>query len=203
MDNIYFDFSAELDPRVKREVDQLRVMFKGHHLSNDLLASVYQDVQFGKKNGIAVACFSLDPKNLLMWAHYADKHQGMCLHFNNAIPEKSKFVDLRVDIQGHIEYHLSDKVNYCADKIRGVKYIYLNKSYHWEYENEFRLLTMMGDGVYRFCPQYLKTVIFGIKTNTADRHRIMERCRANGLDHLQFLLAEKIGPELSYRVIDF
>jgi hypothetical protein len=28
-----------------------------------------------------VACFSALPDDLLMWAHYADKHRGVCLKF--------------------------------------------------------------------------------------------------------------------------
>ncbi len=202
MDNVYFDFSGALDPKVQLEVDQLREMFKGSELTNDLLARAYQEVQLGKKNGIAVTCFSLDPKNLLMWAHYADKHTGMCLHFDNNLPKDSKYTDVRIDIQGHIEYHLIDKVNYCSNKIQGVKYIYLNKSHHWEYENEYRLLTMMGNGIYNFKPGYLKAVIFGIKTLPAEQKRIMEICESNGLNHVRFLVAKKEGPELVYNYID-
>ena len=201
LENIYFDFSELLDSRVQKDLVQLRKEFAGHNLTNELLAEVYREVQLDKRNSIAVTCFSLQEVNLLLWAHYANKHTGMCLHFDNTLPEGSKFRELHIDVQGHMEYHLEGKFNYCSDKLRGIKYVYLNKSHHWEYEDEFRLITQKGEGCYAFQPKFLRAVIFGLKTSETDRKRVMTLCRHSGRGHLSFLLAEKNGPELVYRLL--
>ena len=34
------------------------------------------------KNGRGILCFSLNWTSLLLWAHYADNHKGICLGFD-------------------------------------------------------------------------------------------------------------------------
>ena len=53
-------------------------------------------------NNRGVTCFSEDPDNLLMWAHYADKSQGFCLEFNTTLPPFDNEKLMRVNYSENI-----------------------------------------------------------------------------------------------------
>ena len=88
-----------------------------------------------------VLCFSADWRNPVIWAHYSDKHKGLCLGFD--IPE----------IKGDPENDDTDYVNYqrelfpCPnfDTMSEKEYtaftrtVLFTKFRHWEYENEIRV----------------------------------------------------------------
>ena len=91
-----------------------------------------------------VSCFSERNDSILMWAHYADLHKGICLIF-----EKEKLIN---SVQKNYHEIKLDKVKYNRDFIpidikvtpRGLDFLrieetYLNKLNHWKYEKEVRL----------------------------------------------------------------
>jgi len=85
-------------------------------------------------------CFSSDWRDPVIWAHYTDKHRGLCLGFE--IPDK-----------------YATKVNYVADRLQfpdqpelahAAAWVF-TKFANWAYEKEIRLcttLTAKSDGLY-------------------------------------------------------
>jgi hypothetical protein len=82
-----------------------------------------------------VICFTKDWSNPLMWAHYADKHRGVCLGFD-------------------IDDELLHEINYVSGKLlpivnmdldggglteRFVEEILFTKHEYWRYEDEVRV----------------------------------------------------------------
>lgn len=83
-----------------------------------------------------VTCFSATPSNILMWSHYASKHQGVCLGF--------KGLSRRFGLQ---------RVEYCRTMPRVriidmmpspssdlVNKLLLTKSWDWRYEKEWKFV---------------------------------------------------------------
>jgi hypothetical protein len=95
-----------------------------------------------------VICFSETWKSNLMWAHYADKHRGLCLGFD--IPEgpaltKIKYVKSRIAIPENFKETLHLIAKDLFSTILEVK------SSQWAYEKEHRLrirLQEKRDGIY-------------------------------------------------------
>jgi hypothetical protein len=106
-----------------------------------------------------VNCFSKNWKNPVQWAHYADKHKGICLGFDIDSKELKKvnYVSKRLKPAGTPSEEL-------IFKIFRTKYI------HWSYEEEYRVfieLTDEEDGMYFINfkgNMVLKEVIVGVNS---------------------------------------
>lgn len=148
-----------------------------------------------------VACFSADGKNDLMWAHYADEHNGVCLVYeiDQLIAENgcALFVergDSSCSYGGDKVKFLFDKVIYSDNKLpleildgkTTKEYNIANpmytKSKIWAYEQEIRLVAMLpygqafGDNTY-FCQidkSCLKEIRFGLRLNREYRSEIQK-----------------------------
>lgn len=139
---------------------------------------------------LGVLCLTNEPKDLLMWAHYASSHTGLCLGFDASYAPFSEAKPVR---------YLSDRPSlpaldpeYLYDKV--AETVLLRKSPHWKYEQEWRAVkrpvsddekefyragivdgTMThedvanllanegGPGQYQFEPAALRRVIFGAR----------------------------------------
>ncbi len=80
-----------------------------------------------------VYCLTTHPDNLLMWAHYANNHKGICIQYEVNSPE----------ICAALEVQYSDAFPlYCLhdESIVGNLLPFLSKSASWAYENEYRLV---------------------------------------------------------------
>lgn len=86
--------------------------------------------RFAREFGII--CFSKESTSPVQWAHYADRHTGLCLGFD--VPEcllnDVTYVDQRFDNFSFSDEELEEG---WARKVLGAKYI------HWSYEQEVRI----------------------------------------------------------------
>jgi hypothetical protein len=108
-----------------------------------------------------VLCFSESWQSTLMWAHYGDKHKGMCLGFEI---EDNSFLT-------KIEY-ISELLPCPIDFSKEMLETCLNVKYSgWEYEKEHRLrasLEEMRDGIYYIQfnkDMQLREVIIGARSS--------------------------------------
>ncbi|WP_323952821.1 DUF2971 domain-containing protein [Aeromonas caviae] len=116
---------------------------------NVILKRVYDGL-----NDYAVFSLSETPRNLLMWAHYADEHKGVCIGYKKDIFES---IDNKPETDLGIESYTPIKVNY--DNLRPQvlsnqpsreerKKITFNqlitKSDDWMYEKEHRCIIPMN-----------------------------------------------------------
>lgn len=98
---------------------------------------------FTKRSG--VVCFSEVWTNHLMWAHYGDKHRGICLGFD--IPEshpglaKIQYVNQRVECPEDLR---NIEMPVSRDTLNTLLRI---KHSAWAYELEHRLLVVLKDAV--------------------------------------------------------
>ena len=148
---------------------------------------------------LGVLCLTTEPKDLLMWAHYASSHSGICLGFDASYPPFSDAKQVR---------YLSDRPSLPAldpeeldDTV--AETVLLRKSPHWKYEQEWRavkrpvseeekdfyrsgladgtmhhediaslLASEGGPGHYEFEPSALKRVVLGASTSSIHKSSI-------------------------------
>lgn len=149
----------------------------GHETLTAILVKRIQD-ELRKREQRGVFCLSASNTNVLMWSHYGDDHQGLCLGYS--VPEQ---------ITGHHKYKVH-KVNYAGSRIVKTQDLdlmlggdansrdaideaaYLAKAEAWSYEDEWRILGPAGNQkgilnlkeiIFGFrCPEYVRTTIKSI-----------------------------------------
>lgn len=88
-----------------------------------------------------VICFSTDWENPLMWAHYGEKHYGMCLGFD--IPDE---LAMRVSYEpNRLDFNIDLSAPNAGVTPEIVKAMLLTKFEAWRYENEYRVMAELED----------------------------------------------------------
>lgn len=140
------------------------------------------DESFGKQIGLL--SLSEVPDSALMWAHYAQRHVGFVIGFNEA----HEFFDRRRS--PHDEFYHLRRVVYREPKpyrsvmeLDGEK-IFLVKSPEWHYEREWRMMAPLKDAtetieaadpiaLFAFPPSAIRAIIAGARAS----EQLVERLR--------------------------
>lgn len=153
--------------------DEIKQKAKEYHLhpekiiydTEKMTKSIHESIS----QKIRISCFSTKRDHILMWSHYADSHQGICIGFRTL-------------------YFLLDpglvmlnKVNYVSrfpkfDKIDSLP-IVTTKSSLWKYENEYRLINSDTHPLIKFPKVAITEVIIG--------YRMKDIIKAKLLDYLK------------------
>lgn len=103
-------------------------------------------------NVTLLKCFTEDPKNNLMWAHYADSYKGICVEYDlRWASEEVKKMLFPVVYRKKPEHFisvdeiLSGKERGAKDYLRDSKGIFAEKPFCWKYEKEWRICDMNYD----------------------------------------------------------
>jgi len=132
--------------------------------------------EFVDKNAeMGVLSLSETPLSPLMWAHYADMHQGVCLGFARS-PANTLGDD---DITSPVSYSdIYPRVRFSEILKRDGsihKKIFFTKAREWAYEREWRLLADKG-GELKKVPGEVSEVILGCRIAPADSEAIVNIC---------------------------
>jgi hypothetical protein len=118
---------------------------------------------------VGVLCLSEVHDDILMWAHYADSHRGVCLVFNPAEP----FFTTAQPVHYCEERPYVNPLTHAQDQM--LDSAMFTKSNHWSYEREWRILQYKnGAGVYTVPPPALVQVVMGAEINTANEARVRQ-----------------------------
>lgn len=140
---------------------------------------------------VGVLCLSQEPDNILLWSHYANSHDGICLRFDVA-GHRAAFPRLRpvnyqrlaLDLEAPLQYLfdlfkrqprlLLDLVALMADSnpeedypLRQLERWFYTKSRDWAYECEWRAMTT-PPGLARFPARALTGIIVGCVNTEAN-----------------------------------
>ena len=136
---------------------------------------------------IRIGCLYLKNNNSLMWSHYADKHEGMCIEYDlkdflesnigNISIIKVNYTEEIINEQGNIKIHRnrlslpdenkSDSYNLSISN--ELIDILSTKSKEWEYEKEYRIIKYFNnDSNVLNLP--IKSICFGAKTPKEDKY---------------------------------
>ena len=133
------------------------------------LENVYYPEGFAAANrqisaSIGVLCFSRNWGNPVLWAHYSDKHKGICLGFD--VPDNSVREVTYISEPLRPPQRDEDLTEALALRWVSIKFE------HWRYEDEVRLFTSLDesdDGLYFYdfyesdAQMQLKEVIVGVR----------------------------------------
>lgn len=109
---------------------------------------------------IGIFCMTPFNDNLLMWAHYADSHKGVCIEFDTNEERKLRPYKKVVYNDNILTLDLLERPRSIVD-------IILHKSTCWDYEQEFRVIDKTSH-VQPINPLSIKSVICGCKISAQD-----------------------------------
>ena len=144
-----FEMSAIFGAPDQDEVMELlgeRSTFADLYLSKSARAKIYQQVRATLGTNrvvsrewielIGVLCLTTSPDNLLMWAHYAQNHTGICLGFDSGFEPFSTAHPVHYQ-EGRA---LVAPLNTVSREQQLVDKVLFVKSPHWRYESEWRCI---------------------------------------------------------------
>ncbi len=111
-------------------------------------------------------CFSRDWRNALLWSHYADKHNGMCVGFSigpKVQISKPLYVRNRAEFDSDMRVLLGVAARLSAikrtgklppDCVAAIRRLLLTKFSDWKYENEIRVFLELKEEQRRGCHHF-------------------------------------------------
>jgi hypothetical protein len=146
--------------------------------AEELPAAATKDMRQKIRNAARILCLSSSRRDPLQWAHYANGHQGVCIHFQCQRGswlqgarrvrywQRRPAIQLPLSRQTQIE---------CAHRMA------LTKAHFWRYEDEYRAfanrsaraeITLDGNYFY-FAPSDITGITIGMSMKPADRSALL------------------------------
>lgn len=178
----YYDsfIFAGMTPQLAKELT--RQVFNGTIDGNTIIKQLTENVI----SSTGYFCMTTKPNNLLMWAHYADGHKGVCLKFDILKDLDSFLVPVKVDYNSkYIDFDcLSSNL---LDVLR-------RKSPDWEYEDEYRIIKTDHQGLWKIKQESLVEIIFGCRTSAEEKESIKSLASSSGFLNISYFeVKEKKG----------
>ena len=175
-------------------------------INNKLREEIYE------KSFYRVCCFSATKLNILMWSHYTENHQGICLCFKTHKIGNGHFLmlDSKQQVLFPVEYvkQKPKKVNLLYKvQDKGLLDFFMKKYQDWGYENEYRILIKKDEFeqgyTKKFRKEDLEGVIFGLNTKPEKIKEIYEIIDTHYLQHgikINLYSTHKIQGEFAIKV---
>jgi hypothetical protein len=152
---------------------------------------------------IGVLCFCKYEEetddNILMWAHYADKHRGVCLKFDT---DKDNLFFKPNEL--HEIYYSENYPIVKFQDIISMKKAFNTKFKDWSYEKEYRLIKDGAEKTYQYNSKCLAEVTFGCKVDDKQFIPIIELMKGQEYKDIKFrrALQNKTSYKLDYETIE-
>ncbi len=133
------------------------------------------------------------PDNIIMWSHYAEQHNGICLKFETCQNGNTAFLEFEEDdfkvssdkfpkglipiLPVEYENEMPVAFNMLKDPPNEIMRFVLHKNESWAYEKEIRAILMpnwMNKNPIRFKRHILKEVIFGLRISETYKRLIAD-----------------------------
>ncbi|WP_299085798.1 DUF2971 domain-containing protein [uncultured Ruegeria sp.] len=183
-------FAEFFDPEIPTSPDEIE--------NNGLMSEIERELMHGYSMGV----FSLASKNNcpLMWSHYGDQHQGICvgysLHANE--PENVQQVSYGGDRSVRVEDVAAMLRGDEKAKKRVDNTVLLKKGEEWRYEEEWRLIGPMGLHNSRM---ELTEVVFGLKCPDAVKFSVIRSLEGRAGPDVQFMEVEEDQENFAFNVV--
>lgn len=162
-------------------------------MADELLAELRQNPSLFEKrkdeitnsqyDKFGICSFSAVKDNLLLWAHYADRHRGTCIGFDTkriidysdrVIHDRKELLDLRpARYQNDYPKHDLFTTNDMED-ISDIEDLIYTKAADWAYEMEFRLVYWgRKDFAVELGVQAISEVILGCRVSLEHRDKVI------------------------------
>ena len=170
---------AEIDQKVST------ILANGDCYIRRELNEMIKEIQANVRNNWSFCCFSKTNTNILMWSHYADKHQGCCIEFSFF-----RVSDLGVilPVSYNALFPSESFVKTMQDEAALANLAITTKWVEWSYENEYRLVRPKPPGVVNISCKTIRRVIFGLNTQEDDKTKIRNWCAGTNIKFAQATL---------------
>ena len=145
-----------------------------------------------------IGSLTKDNLNFLMWSHYADKHEGVCVEYE--FDDENGLLDVvysdntnNFDLYTVLRYIIPAQyfgvkaTNEMDPRCIDACYLpFLRKTKDWSYENEVRIIFSLNenskivnyDGVWFYPKVKVKSIYLGCKVSEENKKLIESKCRA-------------------------
>lgn len=147
----------------------------------------------------AISCFSEKKDSILMWSHYANNHTGICVCYD--IFELMRLNRILVPV-----WYRNEKVKPFIVNSDGevklndrIKEIFVQKSLEWSYEEEWRLIDLVGLELLENLTEmsgrttgiiFPKKVIIGAKMDNDSKCDLIKVCKEKNIPVTQMKLCD-------------
>lgn len=147
-------------------------------------------------NEYGICSFTKRNNNILMWSHYTDSHEGVCLKFD--INKDPCFFGFPILVNYQKDY---PKYNIIKNRDEIFTNIIFTKSIEWVYEEELRVFKIDKTGLIPFKKECLVEIIFGCNSSEFHIHEIMKLASINNFN-IKFKKANKKHNEFGLNIIN-
>ncbi|MCS0234965.1 MULTISPECIES: DUF2971 domain-containing protein [Vibrio] len=132
---------------------------EGHYLLKPevLISDATRKLIKNTKDSYGIVSLCADEDNPLMWAHYANGHNGIAIGVE-VIEEDCELAEIKYRGLSELSHFAEEQPELVAQKILTYKHDF------WGYENEYRVLTRFND----YVSVEVVKVIFGCKVSDKD-----------------------------------
>lgn len=169
---IYYFCHTQYCNRPKDEIKRIaKEAFRaGFHKNPEQLARVDKHL---KEVGplVRVCCFSEDKENTMLWAHYANNHQGIVFQFDT---KKLRDISGKIRVY-NVEYKEAIDLKTFADALENkietddhidiIKIFFATKSENWVKEKEIRFFSNANQSYVEIPEVAISEIIFGSKSS--------------------------------------
>lgn len=142
---------------------------KGEFTSDNFWRKHHQNINKNIAERYGICCLTTKNNNLLMWAHYANSHSGICIGFNTELLYKSKLIILKVNYSDFFP-----TIPLFEDDGLGISSLTTTKSKHWEYEDEYRISKHFAPKTsIKLQDNTISEIIFGCNIDYQSRKQII------------------------------
>jgi Protein of unknown function (DUF2971) len=121
-----------------------------------------------------IACFTMSNINIMLWATYANNHQGICIQYNCDY-DKDFFSNIK--IMNYVKKY--EKKDYLPiSEPDGYIELFYKKLDIWKNEYEIRLVKE-NHGKYKYNPLAIRTITFGLRTSDEFKNKVIEIVEKN------------------------
>lgn len=142
-----------------------------------------------------ISCFSERNDSILMWSHYANKHEGFVLKYDweslvsqgGVILAPVLYDNSRMNITDFVIYNLFSRYLQNPDELALVK-SQLYKSKDWEYEKEWRMICRRNSkkqSKSKSIKRTPKAIYYGEKISEENRNKLHKIAQQKGIDEYQ------------------
>lgn len=154
----------------ERNIEVQRLINEGRYKEDDFLENLHEDFFDSFQNTLGVFCVTAVNDNTLMWAHYANNHQGFCIGFDSIELFEQFGMGKEVSYEESFPLILPTEKPLMKMAIQA-----FTKASYWDYEIEYRLTkSNFVDKTIILSKEVIKEIILGYKISEFDKKNILK-----------------------------
>ncbi|WP_165724953.1 DUF2971 domain-containing protein [Pseudoalteromonas sp. SA25] len=144
---------------------------------SSLEEGIKNDVQ-----NLGIVCFTTDPLNPLMWAHYSNSHRGICIEYKvEGVLESETFRKVKYNRADKVIVNSFELIKNGYDMGSFFDDIVYSKLKEWKYEEEWRLMLIQPTKRLISLASPIESVTFGLKCPDAEVIKVLNILKLNFL----------------------